>query len=151
MSPWTTPIDATVARREAEIARRKRPITGLTEFPHLAETLPERTPPGETARPVRRYGATFEALRDEPAHRRTSSSPRWARSPRTPRGRPSPANLFAAGGIAVDVAGPTKGAADLVAAYDGQPVVCLAGTDAAYAEWGGRGRDGAPRGRRHAG
>ena len=28
------------------------------------------------------------------------------------------------------------GVDDLVAAYDGQRVVCLAGTDAAYAEWG---------------
>ena len=45
-------------------------------------------------------------------------------------------NLFAAGGIAVEVAGPTDGVDAVLAAYDGQPVVCLAGTDAAYAEWG---------------
>ena len=45
-------------------------------------------------------------------------------------------NLFAAGGIAVEVAGPTSGVDELLAAYDGQPVVCLAGTDAAYSEWG---------------
>ena len=29
-----------VEKREAEIARRKRPITGLSEFPNLAEVLP---------------------------------------------------------------------------------------------------------------
>ena len=46
------------------------------------------------------------------------------------------ANLFAAGGVAVDVAGATTAAAGVVAAYDGQPVACLAGTDAAYAAWG---------------
>ena len=46
-------------------------------------------------------------------------------------------NLLAAGGVAVDVGRrrPT-GVEAVVAAYDGQPVVCLAGTDAAYAEWG---------------
>jgi methylmalonyl-CoA mutase len=46
------------------------------------------------------------------------------------------ANLLASGGIAVDAAGATTGAGDLVAAYAGQAVVCLAGADAAYAEWG---------------
>ena len=42
----------------------------------------------------------------------------------------------AAGGVAVDVAGATDGPQALVAAYDGQPVVCLAGADPTYAEWG---------------
>ena len=45
-------------------------------------------------------------------------------------------NLFAAGGVAVEAAGPTDGVEAVTAAYAGQPVVCLAGTDAAYAEWG---------------
>ena len=45
-------------------------------------------------------------------------------------------NLFAAGGIAVEAAGATDAVDAVVAAYAGQPVVCLAGTDAAYAEWG---------------
>ena len=45
-------------------------------------------------------------------------------------------NLFAAGGIAVDVAGPTAGVDEVLAAYAGQPVVCLAGADPTYAEWG---------------
>ena len=45
-------------------------------------------------------------------------------------------NLLAAGGVGIDVAGATGGVDDLVAAYSGQAVVCLAGTDAAYAEWG---------------
>ena len=45
-------------------------------------------------------------------------------------------NLLAAGGVSVEPAGVTSGADDLVAAYSGQPVVVLAGTDTAYAEWG---------------
>ena len=45
-------------------------------------------------------------------------------------------NLFAAGGVAVEVAGPTDGVESVLAAYNGEEVVCLAGTDAAYAEWG---------------
>ena len=53
------------SERDREIATRKRPLTGLTEFPNLAETLPEREPAPES-REVRRYGAAFEALRDDP-------------------------------------------------------------------------------------
>ena len=34
------------------------------------------------------------------------------------------------------MAGPTDGVESVLAAYAGQPVVCLAGTDTAYAEWG---------------
>ncbi len=45
-------------------------------------------------------------------------------------------NLLAAGGIAVDVAGATEGPDDVLAAYDGQKVVCLAGADPSYDEWG---------------
>ena len=45
-------------------------------------------------------------------------------------------NLFAAGGVAVEAAGATADVEAVLAAYAGQPVVCLAGTDAAYAEWG---------------
>ena len=60
-------IEATVAKRETEIAKRKRPITGLSEFPNLAEVLPDRAPV-EGEQEVRRYGAPFEAFRDEPAN-----------------------------------------------------------------------------------
>lgn len=127
-------IAATVARREAEIARRKRPITGLTEFPNLAEELPER-PGAETERPVRRYGASFEALRDEPVPGHVFLATLGSVAEHTARATFA-SNLLAAGGIAVDVAGPTKDTAELVAAYDGQPVVCLAGGDPSYAEWG---------------
>jgi methylmalonyl-CoA mutase len=129
-------IAEVVAKREAEIARRKRPITGLTEFPNLAEELPVREPDDpDDAADVRRYGASFEALRDEPAASPVFLATMGTVAAHTARATFA-ANLFAAGGVAVDVAGPTKDADELVAAHDGQAVVCLAGADATYADWG---------------
>jgi methylmalonyl-CoA mutase len=126
-------IDETVARREEEVARRRRPLTGVTEFPNLAEVLPEREP-DETVGRVRRYGASFEALRDDPATTPVFLATMGSVAAHTARATFA-SNLLAAGGIAVDVAGPTATADELVAAYDGQPVVCLAGSDPTYAEW----------------
>lgn len=128
-------IDETVARRESEVGRRRRPITGLTEFPNLAETLPQRSPDTDTG-PVRRYGASFEALRDDPATTPVFLATLGTIAAHTARAT-FVTNLFAAGGIDVDVAGATQDAADLLGAYAGQSVVCLAGADAAYAAWGG--------------
>ena len=129
-------IDETAARREEEVARRRRPLTGVTEFPNLAEVLPEREP-DETVGRVRRYGASFEALRDDPATTPVFLATMGSVAAHTARATFA-SNLLAAGGIAVDVAGPTANADELVAAYDGQPVVCLAGSDPTYAEWGAR-------------
>ena len=127
-------IDEVVGVRDDQVAKRTRPLTGLSEFPHLAEKLPERTPLAGADR-VRRYGAAYEALRDEPAARPVFLATMGTVAAHTARATFA-ANLFAAGGVAVDVAGPTDGLDAVVAAYDGQPVVCLAGTDTAYAEWG---------------
>ncbi|WP_134738322.1 methylmalonyl-CoA mutase family protein [Nocardioides sp. 503] len=127
-------IAETVARRDAEVARRTRPITGLTEFPHLAETLPEREPDGFFDG-VRSYGAAFEALRDEPAAAPVFLATLGTIASHTARATFA-ANLLAAGGVTTEVAGATAGVEDLLAAYAGQPVVCLAGSDAAYGEWG---------------
>jgi methylmalonyl-CoA mutase len=127
-------IEQVVAQREAEIARRKRPITGLSEFPNLAESLPEREadPRGDR---VRRYGASFEALRDTAPARHVFLATLGPVAQHTARASFA-SNLLAAGGVGVDVAGATATPDELVAAYQGQPVVCLAGADAAYAEWG---------------
>ena len=135
LSPFRERIAATVAEREREIARRKRPLTGLTEFPNLAEELPVRDPDPFNDR-VARYGAAFEALRDEPAAEPVFLATLGTIAQHTARATFA-VNLLAAGGIAVEVAGPTSGVDELVAAYSGQKVVCLAGTDAAYGEWGG--------------
>jgi methylmalonyl-CoA mutase len=126
-------IAATVQQRDRQVATRERPLTGLTEFPNLAETLPERAPAPE-GRDVRRYGAAFEALRDAPVAGHVFLATMGTVAAHTARATFA-ANLLAAGGIAVDVAGATETVEDLVAAYDGQPVVCLAGSDGAYDAW----------------
>ncbi len=127
-------IAATVEARDALIANRTMPLTGLSEFPHLGETLPPRQP-SNAAATVRRYGAAFEALRDDPPTGRVFLATMGSVAAYTARATFA-TNLFATGGIAVDVAGPTTDVASVLAAYDGQSVVCLAGIDAAYAEWG---------------
>ena len=125
-------VAATVAERDRQVATRRRLLTGLTEFPNLAETLPERD--GEPDE-VRRYGAAFEALRDDPAAAPVFLATMGSVAAHTARATFA-ANLLAAGGIEVATAGPTTNADDVIAAYDGQRVACLAGTDAAYDEWG---------------
>ncbi|GAA4675839.1 methylmalonyl-CoA mutase family protein [Nocardioides nanhaiensis] len=127
-------VAATAAERAQQVATRRRPITGLTEFPNLAEQLPERRPDGAFDG-VRSYGAAFEAMRDDPPSRNVFLATLGTVAAHTARATFA-TNLFAAGGVAVDVAGPTDGLEELLAAYDGQPVACLAGTDAAYEEWG---------------
>jgi methylmalonyl-CoA mutase len=129
-----TEIAATVEEREKQVARRSRPITGLTEFPHLAETQPQREPDPH-ATEVRRYGASFESLRDDPATATVFLATLGTVASHTARATFA-TNLFAAGGVPVDVAGPTADVEELVAAYAGQSVVCLAGSDPTYEERG---------------
>ena len=125
-------VAATAAERDRQVATRRRPITGLSEFPNLSEVLPERAgePDG-----VRHYGAAFEALRSAPPTAHVFLATLGPVAAHTARAGFA-GNLLAAGGIAVDVAGATSGVDDLTSAYAGQQVVCLAGSDAAYAEWG---------------
>ncbi len=125
-------IAAAVAERDRQVATRRRPITGLSEFPNLAEVLPERAgePDG-----VRHYGAAFEAMRAAPPSAHVFLATLGPVAAHTARAGFA-GNLLAAGGISVDVAGATSGVDDLADAYAGQKVVCVAGTDAAYATWG---------------
>ncbi|WP_248582999.1 methylmalonyl-CoA mutase family protein [Nocardioides sp. InS609-2] len=127
-------IAAVVAERDDQIAHRTRPITGLSEFPNLGEKLPERSA-YPTPHDVRRYGAAFEDLRGRPADRPVFLATMGTVAQHTARATFA-ANLFAAGGVTAEPAGATTGVDDLIAAYDGQQVACLAGTDAAYSEWG---------------
>lgn len=127
-------VAATVEQRDREVATRKRPITGLTEFPNLAEELPAREP-YDGWQGVRAYGQAFEAMRAEPPAGRVFLATLGPVAQHTARATFA-SNLLAAGGIAVDVAGPTAGPDELVAAYSGQAVVCLAGSDPTYGEWG---------------
>jgi methylmalonyl-CoA mutase len=127
-------VAATVEQRDREVASRRRPITGLTEFPNLAEELPTREP-YDGWEGVRPYGAAFEAMRAEPPAGSVFLATLGPVAQHTARATFA-SNLLAVGGIAVDVAGATTGTDDLVAAYAGQPVVCLAGSDPTYSEWG---------------
>jgi methylmalonyl-CoA mutase len=125
-------IDDVVTRRDREVATRRRPITGLSEFPQLGEELPVRSGPPDG---VRRYGAAFEALREAPATAPVFLATLGSVAAHTARAMFA-TNLLAAGGVGVQVAGPSEGVADVLAAYAGEPVVCLAGPDGAYAAWG---------------
>ena len=124
-----------VEPRRRQVATRRRPITGVTEFPNLEEQLPERRPLPAGAPTAARYAADFEAMRDEPAPIPVFLATLGPLAQHTARAGFA-ANLLAAGGVHTVPAGATSGVEDLLAAYDGQPVVCLAGSDAAYAAWG---------------
>jgi methylmalonyl-CoA mutase len=100
-------------RRAANIAHRRDPITGVSEFPNLAEQLPQRRP--RPASPGHHYAEAFERLRD-----RSDAHP--ARPAVFVTNGPHVAfatNLFAAGGIAV-ITGPPE-----AFATSGTPVACV--------------------------
>lgn len=95
-------LAATWERRAGNIARRRDPITGVSEFPNLAERLPVREPRPGRAEGVR-YAQEFEALRDlaDAQERRPSVflatiGPVSAHTARASFA----ANLFQAGGVA---------------------------------------------------
>ncbi len=127
-------VNAVRDTRDAQVADRSRPVTGVSEFPNLAETLPERSGEGWAQGAVT-YAWAFEELRQEPASGAVFLATLGSVAAHTARATFA-TNLFAAGGVSVRSAGATSGVADLLAAHDGEKVACLAGTDAAYAEWG---------------
>jgi len=132
-------IAETWRRRAANIAHRRDPISGVSEFANLAEQSTARPVPHGPAGglPVRPYALAFEELRDRAdAHaRRTGAPPRVALVPLGPAsaraGRLAfAANLFAAGGIATAEIAPGDPGDP---SDPGPPVVCLCGGDADYA------------------
>ncbi len=130
-------VEATVSDRALAVARRKRPITGVSEFPNLHEEIPERRPYGRRF-PIRRYGSEFEAMRDERVAEPVFLATMGTIAQHTARAT-FVANLFAAGGIDTVTAGASTGVDDVVAAYreaDAPAVACLTGPDPLYAEWG---------------
>ncbi len=118
------------ASREKDVARRRRPVTGVSEFPNLAERIPVREPgPGLPGTPDR-YAEPFERLRDLADRQETRPAVFLATlgpvAVHTARASFA-ANLFAAGGVAT-VTGE-------VADYTGAPaVVCVCSSDRLYAE-----------------
>ncbi|NPC42577.1 methylmalonyl-CoA mutase family protein [Nocardioides sp. zg-1230] len=126
-------VKEVAAKRDAQVADRSRPLTGVSEFPNLDEVLPER--PHKPHRYTHHYGWAFDDMRAEPAGRPVFLATMGPIAAHTARATFA-TNLFAAGGVSVEAAGATDGVDAVLEAYAGQPVVCLAGTDAAYAEWG---------------
>ncbi len=126
-----------VTARERQVATRRRPVTGVSEFPNLGEDLPQRTPWPEGALHVQRYGASYEAMRDDPPAKPVFLATMGPIAQHTARATFA-ANLLGAGGVETVSAGATESPADLVKAFEDVDtgVVCLAGTDKAYAEWG---------------
>lgn len=128
-------IAAVAARRDSDVATRKRPLTGLTEFPNLGEIQLARRAYADGALDVRRYGHEFEELRRQQVAEPVFLATMGPVAAHTARATFA-ANLLAAGGIDTVSAGATSSVDHVVAAAAQHRVVCLCGTDQAYAEWG---------------
>jgi methylmalonyl-CoA mutase len=131
-------IAESVSARGLLIAKRTMPLTGVSEFPNLYEETPERRPYSEGRPEIFRYGHEFEAMRDARATTPVFLATMGAIAQHTARATFA-ANLLAAGGVDTVVAGATGDVDAVLVAYreaDTPPVVCLAGHDAAYSEWG---------------
>ncbi|GAB3497839.1 methylmalonyl-CoA mutase family protein [Amycolatopsis cihanbeyliensis] len=133
--------------RARRIATRADPITGVSEYPNLAEKPVERAPrPAERDHgglPKVRYAQDYERLRDRSdAHlAEHGARPRIFLATLGPvaahTARASFAtNLFQAGGIEPVDPGATGSTAELVDAFtaSGARVACLCGNDSSYAE-----------------
>ena len=138
---WDRIRDEGLRPRMKQVATRRRPLTGVSEFPNLGEQLPERRPHPDQA-PIRfvdRYGHAFEELRDDPMTTPVFLATLGPVAQHTARATFA-SNLLAAGGVDTVVAGATSSVEDLVKAYRASepqsPVVCLAGSDTSYAELG---------------
>lgn len=133
-------IAAVATARRTDIAHRRTAVTGVNEFPNLAELpLPQQdSPPG-----VLRYAQDFEALRNRSddylgAH---GSRPRVLLVPLGPLAEHNirtsfATNLLASGGIEVVNSGTLDSAsvAAAVAESASTSAVVICGTDARYAE-----------------
>ncbi len=134
------------ADRDRTIAHRRRPITGVSEFPNLDEPPP---PPvaaaghaGDPARPLVRDAEPFEAMRDRAAGHATATgnSPAVFLATLGPLAEHNArasftANLFASGGVSARRAGTVdaESVGERFAASDAV-LACVCGSDASYAE-----------------
>jgi methylmalonyl-CoA mutase len=122
--------------RARRIATRKDPITGVSEFPNLAEKLPSREPlnwaPPSGGLPRVRAAQEFEALRD--AADAAAERPKVYLATIGPIARHTAratfaGNLFQAGGLETPSGDGAGGFAEA-----GTTVACICGTDKDYAE-----------------
>ncbi|MFG1961321.1 methylmalonyl-CoA mutase family protein [Nonomuraea sp. NPDC049028] len=135
-------IAETRERRADDIAHRRFPITGVSEFPHLDEK-PVRRSPGDGGAlageglPRIRYAREFEELRDladaqpeRPVVFLATFGPVAAHTARAAFA----ANLFQAGGLATQTAGPGTDPDQIATAFavSGSDVACLCSSDKMY-------------------
>lgn len=137
-------LEETWTARADRIGHRTDPITGVSEFPNLHETLPSRTPspaPGDGTGglPRRRYAQVFEQLRDradaQEQRPRAFLATVGALAQHTARASFA-TNLLHAGGIDVAEGPGGTEAEDIVAAFreSGTTVAVVASSDKVYAE-----------------
>jgi methylmalonyl-CoA mutase len=128
-------IGAAWGERSKRLARRSDPVTGVSEFPNLAEKLPARDPAAAAPSgglPRVRAAEAFEALRDaadavqpRPAVYLATIGPIARHTARAGFA----GNLFQAGGLATPSGDGASGLADA-----GTSVACICGTDPDYGE-----------------
>ncbi|MEV4572249.1 methylmalonyl-CoA mutase subunit beta [Nonomuraea jabiensis] len=137
-------IAATRARRADDIAHRRLPITGVSEFPNVHEKpvrppTPAQATPETGGLPRIRYAEEFEALRDladaqpeRPTVFLATIGPVAAHTARAAFA----ANLFQAGGLDTETAGPGADPEQIATAFavSGASVACLCSTDKLYAQ-----------------
>ncbi|MEV7808697.1 methylmalonyl-CoA mutase subunit beta [Microbispora sp. NPDC088329] len=142
-------LAVTRARRADNLAHRRDPITGVSEFPDPQERPLSRRPgPGLAVTsggvpgvglPVMRYAEEFEALRDladaQPSRPTVFLATIGPVAAHTARAAFA-ANLFAAGGVATVTSGPGTDPAAIAEAFRdcGTPVACLCSSDRLYGE-----------------
>jgi methylmalonyl-CoA mutase len=135
-------LAATWQRRSKNLARRKDPLTGVSEFPNLAEKPVVRQPAlpvPSGGLPRVRLAQAYEELRDlsdaqeqRPKVFLATLGPIAAHTARATFA----ANLFQAGGIETPNGGPAKTVREVVTAFreSGAKIACICGTDTSYAE-----------------
>jgi methylmalonyl-CoA mutase len=122
--------------RSTRLAHRTEAITGVSEFPNLAEQLPDREPAAQMlptgGLPRVRAAQEFEALRDaavqSPARPQVYLATIGPIARHTARASFA-GNLFQAGGLQTPSGAGAEGFADT-----GTTVACICGTDKDYAE-----------------
>ncbi len=134
----TEQIAEVAGRRSDDIAHRRTALTGVNEYPNLAEPP---LPPGDPLEGVVRYGAAFEALRDrsDAFLAKTGARPRALLLPLGPLAEHNiratfATNLLASGGIEAVNPGTVDAASVAQAVSDAgsPPVAVICGTDARY-------------------
>jgi methylmalonyl-CoA mutase len=125
-------IAAAWEERSTRLAHRTDAITGVSEFPNLAEKLPERQPAADVlpggGLPRVRAAQEFEALRDAGAGRRVYLATVGPIAKHTARASFA-GNLFQAGGLETPSGDGVEGFAEA-----STTVACICGTDKDYAE-----------------